>query len=283
MKPPHFNTVWEYDYSLTPGKGMSLLHVFQIQKEHKMCREALSTVIQRYNNVQKLNMPLKTTKEFLSFHLIYLLRNPLLSFIFITYCIYCNSRFPWANLSWNTYAINLVCLKYVFFLSISFYLLWDLLTFSINWFCMTVTCLVKLLRWESNITVLVKVSEGLTPLFACHHPQRHLLSEQLKSPFLVNCAVRFFWEFSDLEIAQWSFQKYFLLNTKMIVYNVPRKQIFIWKIQLQILKHEKRKKCSIFGGKAVCHILSESNFQTKDFIYLRKHKQMFQVWVDTSF
>lgn len=115
MKPPHFNTVWEYDYSLTPGKGMSLLHVFQIQKEHKMCREALSTVIQRYNNVQKLNMPLKTTKEFLSFHLIYLPRNPLLSFLFITYCIYRNSRFSWANLSWNTYAINLVCLKYVFF------------------------------------------------------------------------------------------------------------------------------------------------------------------------
>lgn len=249
-----------------------------------MCREALSTVIQRYNNVQKLNMPLKTTKEFLSFHLIYLLRNPLLSFIFITYCIYCNSRFPWANLSWNTYAINLVCLKYVFFF-FKYKLLSPLGPSDF---------LHKLILHDGDLSrkttqmrikhpVLVKVSEGLTPLFACHHPQRHLLSEQLKSPFLVNCAVRFFWEFSDLEIAQWSFQKYFLLNTKMIVYNVPCRQIFISKIQLQILKHEKRKKCFIFGGKAVCHILSESNFQTKDFIYLRKHKQMFQVWVDTSF
>lgn len=87
-KLPHFNTVWEYDYSLTPGKGMSLLHVFQIQKEHKLCREALSTVIQRFNNVQKLNMPLKTTKEFLNFHLTYLPRNTLLIFISLYYLLH---------------------------------------------------------------------------------------------------------------------------------------------------------------------------------------------------
>lgn len=47
------------------------------------------------------------------------------------------------------------------------------------------------------------------------------------------------------------------------------------------LETQKEKKCLIFGGMSVCHILLESNFQTKDFIYLRNtNKYMFQVLVD---
>lgn len=82
-----------------------------------------STVIQRCNNLQKLNMPLKRAKEFLKFspHL-FTKKYIVFQFLFITYCIYRKSRFSWANLSWNTYAINLVCLKYNL-LNVSFYLL----------------------------------------------------------------------------------------------------------------------------------------------------------------